>query len=213
MDAVIFDLDGTLIDTRRLYAAAYSKAFVDELGELPDFEAFAARRPSSERLFLVDWYGDVVGERIHQRMLAHYEAGAASELGGFFEGVGEMVEAIRARGISIAIVTGKSRFAYDVTCRHLDLSAFEVVVVEDDVPKAKPDPAGIERAIAALGASDVVYVGDTPMDIEAAHRAGARAAAVLWCWPAKRRLEVAGGLEERVWPLWKPSDLLVRLGL
>ena len=197
MDAVIFDLDGTLIDTRRLYASAFRRAFADELDVPPTLEELASRRPSSERLFLIDWYGAAVGDRIHRRMLAHYEASATTQLGGFFDGVKEMLAAIAADGIAVGIVTGKSRAAYDVTCRHLDLSAFDVVVVEDDVPRAKPDPAGIERALEALGAQEAVYVGDTPMDLEAAHRAGLRAAAALWSRSRADGERAAAALNDR----------------
>jgi len=212
MDAVLFDLDGTLLDTHRLYATAYHNAFIDVLDEPPSFQDFVARRPASERIFLVEWFGEAVGDRIHQSMLEHYEANAATLLDGLFVGVGAMLDAIHERGLATAIVTGKSRRAYEVTCRHVDLSRFEVVVVEDDVSAAKPDPAGIVRAHAAIGGGEAVYVGDTPMDVEAAKRAGMVAAAALWARGPKERERAAGHLDETVWVLREPADLLARLG-
>lgn len=211
MDAVLFDLDGTLLDTQRLYAASYHHAFVTELAEPPTLEQFAARRPASERLFLLEWYGEEVGERLHRRMLEHYEARAAELLGGFYDGVTALLDALRARGVPLAIVTGKSRRAYEITSAHVDLSGFEVVVVEDDVPAAKPDPAGIVRAHAALGGGRAVYVGDTPMDAEAATRAGVQPAAALWARPPGDRARVAARLGDGVWPLHAPEELLTRL--
>jgi len=211
VDTVLFDLDGTLIDTRRLYAAAYGQAFVEVLGAPPSAEELRARRPASERIFLVEWYGEAVGGEIHRRMLAHYDAGASTLMGGFFDGIGEMLAAILSAGLRVGIVTGKSRFAFDVTCRHVDLSAFEVVVVEDDVERAKPDPAGIQRALKLLGGGEAVYVGDTPMDVEAAHRAGLRGAAALWAWADREGFEIEP--DETVWRLARPSDLVERLGL
>jgi len=213
MDAVLFDLDGTLIDTHRLYASAYHHAFTRELEKLPTPEEFAAARPASERIFLLEWFGLELGDRIHRRMLAHYEANVEALLDGFFEGVQEMVDAVHAQGLSTAIVTGKSRRAYEITAAHVDLSMFEVVIVEDDVPRAKPDPEGIRRAHAALGGGEAVYVGDTPMDAEAATAAGLHAAAALWCRPPELRPRLLAKLEPHVWRLNHPSELLARLEL
>ena len=66
----------------------------------------------------------------------------------------------------------------DPTRAQVDLSAFDVVVVEDDVPKPKPDPAGIEKALAAIGGGEAVYVGDTPMDAEVASDSASELAAL-----------------------------------
>ncbi|MCB9593743.1 MAG: HAD-IA family hydrolase [Sandaracinaceae bacterium] len=211
MDAILFDLDGTLLDTNRLYAAAYHHAFTTELTTPPTMEMFAARRPASERLFLLEWYGEQLGDRLHRRVVEHYAAHAATLMGGLYEGVREMLDEVLARDLRVAIVTGKSRLAYEVTCEHVDLSAFEVVIVEDDVPAAKPDPAGILKAHAALGGGEAVYVGDTPMDAEAAVAAGLQPAAALWCRPPSDRERVAATLADGVWPLLTPADLLSRL--
>ncbi len=211
MEAVLFDLDGTLLDTQRLYAAAYYHAFTTELPAPPTPEEFVARRPASERLFLLEWFGEELGERVHRRVVEAYALHAAALLDGFYEGVREMIDGVVARGLGVAIVTGKSRKAYEITLEHVDLSAFEVVVVEDDVPAAKPDPRGILRALEALGAREGVYVGDTPMDAEAAVRAGLQPAAALWARPLEDRARVAARLATEVWALHTPGDLLLRL--
>lgn len=211
MHAVLFDLDGTLVDTRHIYAESYRHAFAQELAEPPTFEEFIARRPSSERLFLLEWYGSEVGERLHRRMLERYEATAAELHGVLYDGVAELVRSLVQRRTQLAIVTGKSRRAFEVTRRLVDLSAFDVVVVEDDVPRAKPDPAGIRRALQLLGVRDAAYVGDTPMDAEAAIAAGVQPAAALWARTPEDRARVAGELHSDIWALHAPGDLLERL--
>ena len=147
-------------------------------------------------------------------MVAAYDALAEELLGGFFDGVPEMLEALHGAGVRTGIVTGKSRRAYEATVRHARLEGFEVVVLEDDVPHPKPDPGGIREALRRLGADGEpgVYVGDTPMDVEAAHAAGLIGAAALWGRAEEDRAEVAAKLADEVWGLLRPDDLLRRLG-
>ncbi len=208
MDAILFDLDGTLVDTRQIYAASYRHAFAAELEVVPTFEELVALRPSSERIFLVEHWGEALGARIHGRMVEHYEANAEQMLGGYYEGVEAMLAALRDRGVRLAIVTGKSRAAYDVTARHLDLSPFDVVIAEDDVPVAKPDPAGIRAAMARMSIEATVYVGDTPIDVEAARGAGVQPAVALWARAPEDRARAAASLDAGVWALEEPSELL-----
>lgn len=211
VNAILFDLDGTLLDARHLYAASYTHAFMAERLDVPTLEDFVALGVTSERHFLLEHWGAEVGARIHRRMLEHYTANAGALLGGLFEGVEAMVAELRRRGVRLGIVTGKSRAAYDVTSALIDLSAFDVVIVEDDVPAPKPDPAGIRAAMAQLSIDSTIYVGDTPADAEAATRAGVGAAVALWaCRPADRA-RFAASLGEHVWPLAAPGDLLSRL--
>lgn len=214
MRAVLFDLDGTLIDSGALYAECYRRAFAAELDELPSWEELMGRNPSSERLFLLEWLGAELGDRVHRRVCEAYESLAGELLGGFFEGVPEMLTDLRERGVAMAIVTGKSRRAFEVTCRHVPLERyFDVVVLEDDVDAPKPDPRGLVRALEAIGRSphEALYVGDTKMDAEAAQRAGMTAASALWCRPPGDRERVAQKLAPGIWPLRAPHELCARL--
>ncbi len=214
MRVVLFDLDGTLIDSGALYMECYRRAFAAELDPLPSWDEMMKHRPASERLFLLEWLGDELGHRVHQRVCEAYDELASTLLGGFYEGVPELLRALHGRGVPMGIVTGKSRRAFEVTCRCLELERFfDVGVLEDDVPAPKPDPRGLERALDALGASaaDAVYVGDTSMDVEAAHRAGMVGAAALWGRSPTDRERLAQKLAGPVWPLHTPGDLLARL--
>ena len=215
MKAVLFDLHGTLADTRRLYAAAYTGAFEDVLGKAPSWQEVLSRTPSSERHFLLDWLGAETGDRVHRRMVEIYEARAAELHGPLFEGVDELIARVRDAGLATAIVTGKSRAAFEVSARHVALEGYGAVVVEDDVPHPKPDPSGIRQALDALGlsAADSVYVGDTPMDLDAARRAGSRPAAALWGRRPDDRAKVAEKVGEDAWALFHPRTLLERLAL
>lgn len=215
MKAVIFDLDGTLADTRRLYAVAYTGAFEDVLGEAPSWDEVLSRTPSSERHFLLDWLGEETGDRVHRRMVEIYTARAAELHGTLYDGIPELVTGLREAGLATAIVTGKSRAAFEVSAHHVALEGYGAVIVEDDVPYPKPDPTGIQQALGVLGiaADQSVYVGDTPMDLDAARRAGSRPAAALWGRRPEDRARAAEKVGDDAWALLHPAALLERLAL
>lgn len=210
--AVLFDVDGTLIDTWRLYIESYRRALEPYLGHPPTEAEMAARHPASERRFLVDWLGPERGEACHADFRRHYAAlhGALGE--GVYEGVREMLAALRAAGLPLGVVTGKGRHAWEVTEEALGLGPFAVVVTDDDVRAPKPDPGGLLAAAGAMGAApaDVVYVGDSKVDLRAGKAAGMRTAGVLWpkTGPGERErfVKEAAALAPD-WLFERPADL------
>jgi HAD superfamily hydrolase (TIGR01509 family) len=209
---VLFDVDGTLIDTYRLYLEAYSRALRPYVGRSPAHTEIAEQRPSSEKRFLTDWLGARDGETCHAAMCDEYETLHPTHCEGAYEGVREMLLALRTVGVGVGVVTGKGRRAWDVTEREMRLGPFAVVVTEDDVRHPKPDPEGLLRAIEALGVrpEETVYIGDSVTDVEAARAAGLRAAAALWpkSEPEDRSAFLAA--IERFTPDWvfeRPSDV------
>lgn len=180
--AVLFDLDGTLIDTYRLYLACYRRALEPHLSYAPEDAEIAARHPTSERRFLAEWLGEQAGEACHAEVRRLYARDFRGSWEGPYEGVREMLAALRSAGLPLGIVTGKGREAWEVTREIADLGAFAVVVTDDDVHAAKPDPAGLLAAADTLGirAAQAVYVGDSGADLEAGRAAGMRAGAALW---------------------------------
>jgi HAD superfamily hydrolase (TIGR01549 family) len=180
--AVLLDLDGTLIDTYRLYLESYRRALEPHLGYAPSDDEIAGRHPSSERGFLVDWLGAEAGAACHAEVRRWYAELHPSLGEGMYDGVREMLDALRGAGLRLGIVTGKGRDAWAVTEAAIDLGAFEVIVTDDDVRAAKPDPAGLLAAADALGIAPAraVYVGDTAADMRAGRNAGMRIGAALW---------------------------------
>jgi HAD superfamily hydrolase (TIGR01549 family) len=180
--AILFDLDGTLIDTWRLYWEVYNRALEPYLGRRPTPDDFRAHAPSAERKFLLHWLGEEAGAACHADLLRHYAELHGSLGEGVYDGVREMLAALRAAGYPLGIVTGKGRGAWEITERELALGPFGVVVTDDDVSAPKPDPEGLLAAVRALGVApaDAVYVGDSAGDLHAGRNAGMRVAAVLW---------------------------------
>jgi HAD superfamily hydrolase (TIGR01549 family) len=214
---VLFDLDGTLIESSALYAACIEAALAGELSSSQSFDSITdLRRATAERAFLVDWLGEEVGTRVHGRLCDVYEARAGELLGGLYKGVAELLEGLRVSGMPMGIVSGKSRRAFAATCASMEVpDVFDVVVLEDDVSAPKPDPAGLLRALAALGAkaSETVYVGDTLADLEAARQAGMVGACALWSRSDDERRRISAGLTNDVWALHAPKELAARLFL
>lgn len=210
--AILFDLDGTLIDTFRLYLESYRRALEPFLGYAPADEEIVARGPSSERRFLVEWLGEERGGECHESMRRHYQELHRALGEGAYDGVREMLAALRSAGYPLGIVTGKGRHAWEVTEAHLALGPFDVVVTDDDVRAPKPDPEGLLAAARELGVApaDVVYLGDSAVDLRAGRAAGMRVAAVLW--PKTAPGEAAQFVEkvrrfEPDWTFERPADV------
>lgn len=179
---VLFDLDGTLIDTWDLYVRAMERT-LEEIShrEIPPDRLATLRLNSEPRLLGYFVPPDQV-DGAHQRFLANYNAHHETCFGGVYPGVRDLLRTLRRRGYKMGIVTGKSRGAWEITLRHLSLVPFDTLVFDDDVSEPKPDSEGIEIALADLGVSpsETIYVGDSLCDLEAATAAGVRFLGAGW---------------------------------
>lgn len=181
-EGVLFDLDGTLVDTWELYLEAYRRALEPMVDRMPTREEVEAVGPSAERHLFRGLLGEERGEEAHRRFRGHYEELHDELFEGVYPGVVEALDALRRRGRRLGIVTGKSRPAWEVTRRRVELGPFHVVITEDEAGAPKPSPEGLVRALEELAARPgrTVYVGDALRDLEAARAAGVRFAAALW---------------------------------
>ncbi len=211
--AVLFDLDGTLIDTKDLYLEAYRRALATPLGRLLSDIEILRSRPRSETRFLAGQVAhlDLAVEEVLDAFHAEYARLQPSLGGGVFPGVPALLSALRADGRPLGIVTGKSRRSWQATLARAELGPFDVLVLDDDVAAPKPDPEGLRRALEGLGVRPrgAIYVGDTRGDLDAAAAAGMPAAAALWSRPPEWRsdlIEAAHAAGAAV--LEAPSDLL-----
>ncbi|KIL46525.1 pyrophosphatase [Jeotgalibacillus alimentarius] len=181
IDTVLFDLDGTLINTNELiissflhvmdhyYPGEYRRDDVLQFMGPPLVDSFQSLNPEKTQE-MVDYYR-AYNMQMHDELVTP------------FEGVDEAVKALHERGIKLAIVSTKR---HDMVLKGLKLmnldQYFDVVIGLDDVERAKPDPEPLNKALDALGskADSAIMVGDNHHDIEGGKNAGTLSAGVAW---------------------------------
>lgn len=176
-DTVLFDMDGTLLDSRGALLGAFHDATLEVLGErYPVTREDADRiiQLSSKQVFSELAQGDRDKARdIEQAFHRSYGRRADDLL--VYDGVPEMLATLRGDGLTLGIVTSKSRVRLERDLRHNGIaSAFVVTVCGDEVEMPKPDPGPVRQAIERLGANpaSVLFVGDGVNDVRAGQAAG-----------------------------------------
>jgi phosphoglycolate phosphatase len=186
--AVIFDLDGTLIDTAQEIALALGRTFA-ELGlpTLPksDVVELIGRGMHSMVQRALRRFGDDAAAARLEPVVARFEAHYAEVVATCaepFPGVSEGLDRLKAQGIPMAVVTNKPRRFSERLLDRLQLSpAFAVLVAGDDGLPRKPEGAMLGAACRRMGsrAPATLMLGDSDNDVLAARRAGCPG----WCVP------------------------------
>jgi phosphoglycolate phosphatase len=175
MMPVVFDLDGTLVDSLPGIANAANRLLAEEgLAPLPQatvggfvgmgVEVFLDRLIAATDLDAAD------RPRLARRFLPIYEEASLGTP--LFDGVSEALGLLKARGIPLGICTNKPSGPLRFVLEGLpEASLFDVVIAGDTLPQRKPDPAPLVLAFQKLGATRGLYVGDSETDAETARRA------------------------------------------
>jgi phosphoglycolate phosphatase len=187
--AVIFDLDGTLIDSAPDIAAAVNRYLFENGWPEQDVDFIERFIGYGPRKLLVDVF-EVIGhpkddaavKAAHEAYLSNYRD-APAERTRFYPHVREDLEALRAAGLRLGICTNKP---HELTGKVLDAVGiaplFEVAIGADAVPACKPDPGHLVAVAKAMGLEthEFAYVGDTVVDQNTAQAAGAAFFCVPW---------------------------------
>ena len=183
---VLFDLDGTLIDSAPDLAGAANRLRADHGLEPLPLETLRPMVGSGARGMVGVAFGVAPGdarfESLRDAFLSHYEAGLLERTQPF-EGVAEMLSALEAAGIAWGIVTNKAaRFTVPIVAGLGLAQRAGVVVCGDTTPHSKPHPEPLLHAARALALAPerVVYVGDDLRDAQAARAAGMPMLAATW---------------------------------
>lgn len=176
MMAVIFDLDGTLVDSApdihragNAAAARFGAAPVD----LPTARSFVGRgaRAYVRRLIAATGTDTELEDALHDAFLDEY-AGAVA-LSAPYPGAVAALDALAAKGHALGLCTNKPEAAIGAVLDAFDLAhRFGAVVGGDTLSAAKPDPAPLYETMARMGTRTCLYVGDSEVDAETAARAG-----------------------------------------
>jgi pyrophosphatase PpaX len=188
-EAVLFDLDGTLIDTTALILHSCAHTFEEHFGVCPSEDeliatfgrslpealyefAVAAGRPDPAR----------VADEMLETYRAHNDVHHDALIRGF-DGVADMLATLRTRGLRLGLVTSKREGTARRGIDRYGLAPFfDAAIFHDDTERHKPDPEPLLAGAARLhvAPSDAVYVGDSIHDIAAGRAARIRTIAAGW---------------------------------
>ncbi|RBW71193.1 pyrophosphatase PpaX [Bacillus taeanensis] len=181
INTILFDLDGTLINTNDLIIASFTHTLnhyypgeygrddiVGFIGE-PLYESFARMNKEGADDMVATYREHNIAN--HDLLVTEYE------------GVFQTIEILHKRGYKLGIVTTKMRNTVEMGLKLTKLDQFfDVVVTLDDVKNAKPHPEPLQQAMEKLGAKpeETMMVGDSQYDIKGGKNANVKTAAVVW---------------------------------
>jgi pyrophosphatase PpaX len=182
--AVLFDLDGTLIDTYELILSSMRYSTRTTLGrEFSDEELMSlVGTPLDDQMVYFAGGDKRLGVELAAVYREHNERVHDEMIRGF-SGVPEMLSALKEKHIRLAVVTSKRHALALRGIRCCGLEEYlDFVIGPDDFPAHKPDPGPVMEGYRRLGldADACLYVGDSPYDIQAGNAAGCDTVAVSW---------------------------------
>ncbi|MBO9398084.1 HAD-IA family hydrolase [Shimia sp. R9_2] len=221
MKLVIFDVDGTLVDSQGLIVTSMCQAFAEEGLQAPAREAILGIVGLSLDVAVFKLLPECALEQ-RSRLVDGYKAAymhlrasqGAAQSSPFYPGAYEALTRLRARDdVLLGVATGKSRRGLDKLIAGHGLEGYFVTTqVADDHP-SKPHPSMIETAMLETGvaAAETVMIGDTSFDMDMAAAAGVTGLGVRWGYhdvarlgAARQLIEDFGALDgalEEVWEL------------
>ncbi|ASB54796.1 MULTISPECIES: pyrophosphatase PpaX [Bacillus] len=203
--AILFDLDGTLIDTNELIIASYLHTLDHYCpGQFKREDVLPFIGPP-----LYETFSGINAEKCDE-MISMYRAfnhEKHDELVTEYETVYETLDELKKAGYQLGIVTTKLRDTVNMGLKLTGIGAFfDTVVTLDDVKHPKPDPEPVRLALSRLGCdpSEAIMVGDNYHDVMAGKNAGTKSAGVAWTIKGPQALSAY----EPDYMLEKMSDLL-----
>jgi HAD superfamily hydrolase (TIGR01509 family) len=192
-ETVLFDIDGTLVDTNYLHAIAWRRGFADAGFDVPT--ARIHRHIGMGAGLLME---ELIGQErddVKAGWRRHFDA-LKPEIRAF-AGAADLLRDIRGRGMRVVLASSSEEADLDALLAALDAEdAIDCVTSAGDVGEAKPSPEVFEVAMrkASCDPDRTVVVGDTTWDVEAARRAGLGCIGVLTGGISRGELEAAGAL-------------------
>ena len=204
---VLFDLDGTLVDSIELIVTAALNAFARRPGPSPSEaeirNTIGRPLPTTFGPWLVnDDDLPYLISKYREYQLEHHD-----RLTNCYDGIVDAVAGLDAAGCRMGIVTSKVGFMAQRALDHVGLAKYmRCLIASDSTTRHKPEPDPVLLALEQLGsgAADAIYVGDSPYDMQAARAAGVHALGVAWGAFSAHTLQQAGAVSI----LQRPVELL-----
>jgi pyrophosphatase PpaX len=203
---ILFDLDGTLIDSVRLILDSYHHTMRTHGLPARADDDWLRGLGTPLTVQFADWASDPETMTALIATYRSYNLEHHDRMVTVYPGVVDAVQAIRAAGVRTGLVTSKNRQG---ALRGLGLAGLEtmmdVLVCADEVTNPKPHPEPVEKAVKMLGgvSRETIYVGDSIHDMQSGRAAGVLTAAALWGPFGRSHLD---GAAPDFW-LEAPSDL------
>lgn len=214
---VIFDLDGTILDTLEDLANSLNYALAAEgypVRSLEEVRRFvgngmlnlvkrALTEPFSRDLEtgaeredkIATEHADVetVAQKVLEQLKAHYKIHCADKTKPY-DGVVGLLEELKQAGCKLAVVSNKADYAVQILCEQYFEGIFDMAAGEKEGVRKKPAPDAIYHVLETFGVSkdEAVYIGDSEVDIKTAENAGMDAISVSWGFRDEALLREAG---------------------
>ncbi|WP_432476983.1 HAD family hydrolase [Nocardioides sp. GXQ0305] len=210
VDTVVLDIDGTLVDSNYQHTVAWSRAFRSAGHDIPSWQIHRAIGMGGDRLVAAvagDDVEDSAGDAVRAAWEKEYDAMPDEPVP--FPGAAELLADLRGRDLRVVL-------ASSAIPRHAERSLAllgdarehaQATTTSEDAEESKPDPELLEVAVSRVDGSSSIVVGDSVWDVEAAHRLGIPAVALLSGGFGEDELRAAGA----DWVLEDVADLRQRL--
>lgn len=188
-DGIIFDIDGTIVQSNELIFATFNHVTEKFLGKSTSPEEIIALFGPTEGVIIEQLFSD----NFNEVMLDYYKFYKEnhSKMAKVFDGITELITELKKRNVLLSVYTGKGKGSTEITLDELGLiNLFDMVVTGDDIIGHKPSPEGVDVFVNKynLNRSRVLMVGDAPPDVKAAKATGIKIASVLWDSYAKEQV-------------------------
>lgn len=186
IDTILFDLDGTIVDTNELIIASFMHVMNHSLTREEIIPHMGTTLEHQLRTFSGQEDVAPLVKAYREYNSLHHDEMVAP-----FPEVNEVLARLQAQGIKMGVVTTKIRATTTRVLGLFDLDQYmQVIVTLDDVEHPKPDAEPIRKALEALGSAPerTLMVGDSPADLKSATAAGVQSAAVAWSLKGEQEL-------------------------
>ncbi|CAM3010933.1 pyrophosphatase PpaX [Paenibacillus sediminis] len=182
IETILFDLDGTIIDTNELIISAFINVLSDHVPQPFTREQIIPVMgiPLEEQLRIFTGKEDVTE---FVKAYREYNAKHHDDMVKLFPNVKEVIAKLYEQGFTLGVVTTKMRSSTSRIMEMFDLGKYmSVLVTVDDVEHPKPHPEPVQKAVQQLGVNPAtaLMIGDSPIDIQSAQAAGTKSAGVAW---------------------------------